>query len=74
MACEICGRNACTESFHSLSEQQEYEEIFGDKDSEIEELKRKINWLDKAYDILWSHLPPAYIPAVEKELEKLGKY
>ena len=26
MACEICGRNSCTRSFHSLEEQSEYDE------------------------------------------------
>jgi len=27
MACEICGRNNCTRSFHSLEEQEEYDKI-----------------------------------------------
>ncbi len=26
MTCKICGRNSCTESFHSLEAQQEYED------------------------------------------------
>ena len=25
MTCKICGRQACTESFHSLKEQEEFE-------------------------------------------------
>ena len=25
MSCRICGRTACTESFHSLEEQEEFE-------------------------------------------------
>jgi hypothetical protein len=25
MSCKICGRNACTESFHSIEEQEEFE-------------------------------------------------
>jgi len=25
MACEICGRSACTRSFHSLEEQEEFD-------------------------------------------------
>jgi hypothetical protein len=29
MGCRICGRNACIESFHSLAEQERYEEIDG---------------------------------------------
>ena len=27
MACEICGRNSCTASFHSIEEQQNFDEI-----------------------------------------------
>ena len=27
MGCEICGKNACTRSFHSLDEQIEFDEI-----------------------------------------------
>jgi len=26
MACRICGRSSCTESFHSIEEQERYEE------------------------------------------------
>jgi len=26
MACRICGRGSCTESFHSIEEQEQYEE------------------------------------------------
>ena len=29
MACRICGRSSCTESFHSLEEQDKYEEKDG---------------------------------------------
>ena len=29
MSCRICGRNSCTESFHSLEEQDQYEEKDG---------------------------------------------
>lgn len=27
MACDICGRGSCTESFHSLEEQERYEKV-----------------------------------------------
>lgn len=27
MACEICGRNSCTRSFHSLEEQEAFDNI-----------------------------------------------
>ena len=29
MACKICGRNSCTECFHSIEEQQEFENKTG---------------------------------------------
>lgn len=27
MACEICGRNSCTRSFHSFEEQSEFDDV-----------------------------------------------
>lgn len=27
MSCVICGRNSCSESFHSLEEQERYEKV-----------------------------------------------
>lgn len=27
MSCDICGRGSCTESFHSLEEQERYEKV-----------------------------------------------
>jgi hypothetical protein len=27
MSCEICGRNSCTASFHSIEEQQNFDEV-----------------------------------------------
>lgn len=29
MSCQICGRGACTESFHSLKEQEDFENKTG---------------------------------------------
>ena len=29
MSCRICGRDACTECFHSIAEQEKYEEKDG---------------------------------------------
>lgn len=37
MGCEICGRNACAKSFHSLEEQSEF-----DKENKTDELKSRI--------------------------------
>lgn len=27
MSCDICGRGSCTESFHSMEEQERYEKV-----------------------------------------------
>ena len=40
MGCEICGRGACTRSFHSLEEQEEFYRV--NKTDEIKERLRNI--------------------------------
>ena len=44
MSCEICGRGACTRSFHSLKEQEEFDTKTGryapDTEEEIEDNKK----------------------------------
>lgn len=46
MACEICGRNSCTRSFHALEEQNDFDNIADSiKDRMGEYLKNKINLL-----------------------------
>lgn len=40
MGCEICGRSACTRSFHSLEEQEEFDRV--NKTDEIKERLRNI--------------------------------
>ena len=40
MGCEICGRGACTRSFHSLEEQEEFDRV--NKTDEIKERLRNI--------------------------------
>ena len=40
MGCEICGREACTRSFHSLEEQEEFDRV--NKTDEIKERLRNI--------------------------------
>lgn len=40
MGCEICGRGACTRSFHSLDEQQDFDRI--NKTDEIKERLKNI--------------------------------
>ena len=46
MACEICGRNSCTASFHSIEEQQNFDEVADRvKDRTKEHIKNKIDRL-----------------------------
>ena len=52
MGCEICGRGACTRSFHSLEEQEEFDRI--NKTDEIKErlkniIERQVNRLKGDY-------------------------
>ena len=49
MSCEICGRTSCTASFHSLEEQQNFDDIADKvKDRMREVLKARINRLNDA--------------------------
>ncbi len=44
MACEICGRNNCTTSFHSLDEQHSFNEVADKvKDAFRDYIERKVN-------------------------------
>lgn len=44
MSCEICGRGACTRSFHSLEEQQIYEDAFDKvRDKLVDRIERFFN-------------------------------
>jgi hypothetical protein len=46
MACEICGRNSCTRSFHSLEDQGVFDEIADKAKERMKEvLKQKIDRL-----------------------------
>ena len=52
MGCEICGRGACTRSFHSLEEQEEFDQV--NKTDEIKErirniIERQVNRLKGEY-------------------------
>ena len=40
MGCEICGRNSCTRSFHSLQEQEEFDSV--NKTDEIKDRLKSI--------------------------------
>lgn len=50
MACEICGRSSCTRSFHSLEEQESFDNI-KDKVNErlLNEVKSEVSKLDGHY-------------------------
>lgn len=46
MGCEICGRNSCTKSFHSIEEQQSFDKMADDiKDRMGQTLAYRINRL-----------------------------
>lgn len=46
MACEICGRNSCTKSFHSLEEQGDFDNVADQiKDRMREVLKARMDRL-----------------------------
>lgn len=52
MGCEICGRSACTRSFHSLEAQEEFDRV--NKTGEIKErlkniIERQVNRLRGEY-------------------------
>jgi transcription elongation factor Elf1 len=41
MSCDICGRGSCTESFHSLEEQERYEKVI-DAFEKARDLRAKV--------------------------------
>ena len=46
MACEICGRNSCTRSFHALDEQKEFDGVADNVKERMKELlKRQVDRL-----------------------------
>lgn len=68
MACKICKRNSCTESFHSLEEQKKYEDLFGEYENKVDELKDRVKWLGKAFDILYNLLNDEQIEEAERKI------
>lgn len=73
MACKICGRNNCIESFHSIEEQEKHEELFGAYETKIENLKTEIEKLRNENRIMWDILDNTQREAVEKELAELAQ-
>lgn len=47
MSCRICGRSSCTESFHSLDEQEIYEMSIEELRSEVIDLRFTVKNLNK---------------------------
>lgn len=41
MACEICGRNSCTRSFHSLEEQSTFDEVADSAKNRMKDVLRR---------------------------------
>ena len=51
MGCEICGRNNCCKSFHSLDEQKSFDDVADIvKDRCREIIKRKVERVNSFYD------------------------
>ena len=51
MSCEICGRNNCTRSFHSIEEQENFDNVADDiKCRLINIISKKIDSIDGHYD------------------------
>ena len=60
MACEICGRGACTRSFHSLEEQNNFDNVADEiKERAKRVISNKVNRLTGNYDendVYWVRL------------------
>ena len=67
MGCRICGRGSCTQSFHSLEEQQEHEEIYGMWEDKIEELNNEIKKLKKDNNKMYNLLTDEQMVEFEEE-------
>ena len=83
MSCKICGRNSCTESFHSLEEQEKhenpeayYEDIISKLETDKEALGSEVERMrgllaDKILDTRIKYNPEV-VKARLTELIKLG--
>ncbi len=70
MGCRICGRGACCKSFHSLEEQENYDNMYGGFELKIDELNDEIKKLEEENTLYWSYLTEQQKDEIEKESEK----
>ena len=68
MGCEICGRSSCTKSFHSLDEQDNFDNVADEiKERAKRIISNKVNHLTGNYDendVYWVRLDEV-ISAIE---------
>ena len=69
MKCSICKRNNCTASFHSIEEQEQHEELFGEYEFRIEELKEEIERLRSENELFWDIMTHDQRLEIERKLE-----
>ena len=79
MACRICLRSSCTQSFHSIEEQDEYEEAldaYDDADYVKEQNNKEIELLQQQIEELESDTERAYEEAreIRARIEKEKQY
>jgi len=71
MSCEICGRGSCTRSFHSLSEQEDFEKTDEQRLSEaadrIETLERELAAAQAKIDALMLEYCPDEMTDAQRE-------
>ena len=72
MTCRICARGSCTQSFHSLEEQEKYEvalDAYNDADDIKEENRKCQKELEDQIELLETEIEDAYDKAREKRQE-----
>jgi hypothetical protein len=61
MSCRICGRSSCTESFHSLRDQEAWEERQG-MSEDVDDLRREIQDLKAEIEDLKAEIAEGEMP------------
>jgi hypothetical protein len=73
MSCEICGRNNCTRSFHSLEEQEEYDNNIGDRIEDAKD-KLKIALMARADELYWIEHEGEYWVRLDDVIDMIDNY